>query len=147
MNKKSQIQVTEAEWEVMLALWLWQSKHQNAESAPGATAGEIIELVQDAKPDWNHRTIRTLVSRLVDKGAIQSTKIGSRHEYRARVSREECVQVAAQSFFDRFFEGSAKSMLLHMMEHTDLSEADIEELRQSLNEKKRDGKKQNRKRS
>ena len=44
--------------------------------------------------------------------------------------------------------GSAKSMLLHMVEHTDLSEADIEEIRRSLSEKKRDGRKQkNRKRS
>ncbi|MEM7476955.1 MAG: BlaI/MecI/CopY family transcriptional regulator [Planctomycetota bacterium] len=148
MGENSQIQVTEAEWEVMAALWDFEANLDEAraqaerQEPAGASAGEIIELVQVSRSDWNHRTIRTLISRLVEKEAIQVTILGKRHQYSAAVSRNECVQVAAQSFFERFFDGSAKSMLLHMVEHNELSESDIEEIRRSLTEKKRENRKQ-----
>ncbi len=120
------IQVTDAEWDVLDAIW----------SEPGQTAGRIIELVQLHK-DWNHRTIRTLLRRLVEKGAVEVELDGAKHFYRAAIDRNACVRLAAKSFSERFFSGSIRSLLLHLVEHQDLSAEEIADIRKHLDEKQR----------
>lgn len=126
MSKNEAIQVTDAEWDVLDAIW----------NEPGQAAGRIIELVQLHR-DWNHRTIRTLLRRLIEKGAVNVEIDGAKHLYRAAVDRNTCVRSAAQSFSERFFSGSVRSLLLHLVEHQDLSTDEIEELRKRLDEKQR----------
>ncbi len=126
MTQNEQIQVTDAEWDVLDAIW----------SEPGQAAGRIIELVQ-LQRDWNHRTIRTLLRRLIEKGAVAVEVDGSKHFYRAAIDRNDCVRLAAQSFSERFFSGSIRSLLLHLVEHQDLSADEIAELRKRLDEKQR----------
>ncbi|MDX1928440.1 MAG: BlaI/MecI/CopY family transcriptional regulator [Pirellulaceae bacterium] len=126
MSKNEAIQVTDAEWDVLDAIW----------NEPGQAAGRIIELVQLHR-DWNHRTIRTLLRRLIEKGAVNVEIDGAKHLYRAAVDRNTCVRSATQSFSERFFSGSVRSLLLHLVEHQDLSTDEIEELRKRLDEKQR----------
>jgi BlaI family transcriptional regulator, penicillinase repressor len=126
MSKKEPIQVTDAEWDVMDAIW----------TEPGQAAGRIIELVQ-LNRDWNHRTIRTLLRRLVEKGAVEVEVDGVKHLYRATIDRDSCVRSAAQSLSQRFFSGSVRSLLLHLVEHQDLSAEEIDELRTHLDAKQR----------
>jgi BlaI family transcriptional regulator, penicillinase repressor len=126
MSKNEAIEVTDAEWDVLDAIW----------NEPGQVAGRIIELVQLHR-DWNHRTIRTLLRRLIEKGAVNVEIDGAKHLYRAAVDRNACVRSAAQSFSERFFSGSVRSLLLHLVEHQDLSADEIEELRKRLDEKQR----------
>jgi BlaI family transcriptional regulator, penicillinase repressor len=115
------LQITDAEWEVMQAVW--QAKDQGA--------GEIIARVQESR-SWNHRTIRTLLTRLVKKDAIEVWTEGSKHFYRAAVSRQECVRSAAKSFSERFFAGDVKSLLMHFVENEGISNAELEDIRRSL---------------
>ena len=126
MTHNEAIQVTDAEWDVLDAIW----------TEPGQAAGRIIELVQLHR-DWNHRTIRTLLSRLVEKGAVKVEIDGSKHLYHAAISREACVRSAAQTFSERFFSGSLKSLLLHLVEQQELSSTEIDQLRKRLDEKQR----------
>lgn len=124
MTTNEPIQVTDAEWDVLDAIW----------REPGQTAGRIIEIVQ-LQRDWNHRTIRTLLRRLIEKGAVEVEVEGAKHFYQAAVDRNECVRLAAQSFSERFFAGSIRSLLLHLVEHQDLSAEEISEIRARLEEK------------
>jgi len=126
MNSQALPQVTDSEWEVMLAVW----------QADDQAAGEIIARVLESR-DWNHRTIRTLLARLVEKRAINVRIEGSRHLYRAAVSREACVRSAANSFTERFFSGNLNSLLLHFVENEELSDEEVDELRRTLNARKR----------
>jgi BlaI family penicillinase repressor len=121
MADQQQLQITDAEWEVMLGVWARDDQ----------TAGEIIARVD---PDGlrSHRTIRKLLSRLVDKGAVTARPDGPKHRYRAAVTREACVHHAAESFSERFFSGSVKSMLMHFVEHESLSADEVEELKRRL---------------
>lgn len=121
MADKPQLQITDAEWDVMLGVWAQDNQ----------TAGEIIARVD---PDGlrSHRTIRKLLSRLVDKGAVTARPDGPKHLYRAAVTREACVRHAAESFSERFFSGSVKSMLLHFVENESLSADEVEELKRRL---------------
>ncbi len=126
MSNRESIQVSDAEWDVLDAIW----------REPGQAAGRIIELVQ-LNRDWNHRTIRTLLRRLIEKGAVEVEVDGAKHFYRATVDRDSCVRSAAQSFSQRFFSGSVRSLLLHLVEHQDLTAEEIDELRTRLDEKQR----------
>ena len=90
--------ISEAEWRVMETLW------EEGELAPA----QIIKRLE-ATTDWNHRTIRSLLSRLVTKGAVRRSKDTGANLYRAEVTREECVQQETESFVKRVFRGSGSS--------------------------------------
>lgn len=117
------MQITDAEWEVMLGVW----------EAEGQTPSEIIARVQPLR-QRSHRTIRTLLSRLVEKGAVSVRVDGSQHLYSAAISREQCIRTAATSFTQRFFGGDLKSLLLHFVESDSLTQQEAEELRKRLGE-------------
>ena len=124
MDQRPELEITDAEWEVMLSVW----------EGDDQTPGEIIVRVEPIR-NRSHRTVRTLLSRLVEKGAVRVRNEGSRHLYSAAVSREECVRSAAKSFTERFFSGSLQSMLLHFVEYEQLSNEDAEELRSRLDDR------------
>lgn len=121
MDQLPELQITDAEWEVMLSVW--EAEHQ--------TAGEIIARVEPIR-ERSHRTVRTLLARLVEKGAVSVKVDGSRHLYSAAVTRNECVRSAARSFTDRFFSGNLQSLLIHFVENETLSSDEIDELRKRL---------------
>lgn len=123
MNKQVELQITDAEWEVMASVW----------EANEQTPAEIITRV-DPTRKRSHRTIRTLLSRLVDKGAVSIRVDGSQYLYSAAVSREACVRQAATSFSERFFGGDLKSLLMHFVERESLTEQEANELRARLDE-------------
>ncbi|WP_417390670.1 BlaI/MecI/CopY family transcriptional regulator [Gimesia sp.] len=124
MSQGAELQITEAEWEVMLGVW----------EAVDQTPGEIIARVESVR-NRSHRTVRTLLARLVEKGAVIVRVDGSRHLYRAAVTRNECVRSAARSFSERFFAGDLQSLLMHFVENETLSSDEIAELKQSLEER------------
>ena len=123
MSERGELQITDAEWEVMLSVW--ESDNQ--------TPAEIIARVQPLR-ERSHRTIRTLLARLVDKGAVSVRVDGSQYLYRAAVSRDDCVRAAATSFSERFFAGDLKSLLMHFVERESLSEQEANELRDRLDQ-------------
>lgn len=117
------VSITEAEWEVMTALW---------EHAP-QTAAELTEQVEHRK--WTAKTVRTLLSRLVDKGAVKFTARGRTHLYRPAIDRDTCTRAEAKSFLDRIFGGSVAPMIAQLAAHDELAEEDLEALRKILKEK------------
>ncbi len=116
--------ISDAEWEVMKILW---------EQSP-MTAGDVIERLE-GKSDWNHRTIRTLLSRLVKKGALAYGQQGKAYLYRPKVSKDACVREESKSFADRIFAGNPTPLLAHLVRNTELSPDDIKELRKILDDK------------
>ncbi len=122
MNKAPQI--SDAEWEVMKVLW---------KTSP-LTATEVAEEVCE-RMSWHPKTVKTLLSRLVKKGALRFKEEGNRYLYRPAVARERFIEQESASFVDRVFGGNAAPMLLHFVEKTELSDRDIEELRAILERK------------
>ena len=60
-----QIRISDAEWKIMKTLW-------NSES-PAMTLGEIISALGEDNR-WSYTTVRTLIVRLIDKGAVSADK-------------------------------------------------------------------------
>jgi BlaI family penicillinase repressor len=118
-------QISDAEWEVMKVIW---------ESPGPLTAGEIVQRL-DATTHWKPRTIKTLLARLVRKGAARAdTAPGNApvFRYRPAVSREACARSESRSFLSRVFDGAVAPALLHFMESAKLNRGEIEELKQLL---------------
>ena len=122
MTKQSELpRISEAEWEVMKVVW---------DEAP-VTASQVVERLAGAH-EWNHRTVKTMLNRLVKKGALAFEQEGRRYLYRAKATREQCVRQEGRSFLDRVFNGEPGSMLVHFVENEKLTEADIESLKRLL---------------
>ena len=117
--------ISEAEWRVMKLLW---------DKSP-RTANDIVDELEGAV-DWNAQTIRTLINRLVQKGAITFEKDGRAYLYYARVKEREVQRAETRSFVSRVFNGAMKPMIATFLEETDLSKEDIDELERLLKQKK-----------
>ncbi len=120
------VQISDAEWDVMEVTW----------AAGPCAAARVIEQLS-ATHEWNHRTVRTLLARLVEKGALEYEVDGPRYIYRAVVSRQECVRQESRSFADKVFGGDMAELLLHFVKDAPLGADDIAELRKVLDEKDR----------
>jgi BlaI family penicillinase repressor len=119
MNQQPRI--SETEWEIMKVLWL---------KSP-LPAQDIIDALS-ARDDWHPKTVKTLLNRLVKKGALGFRKEGRLYLYRPLVTEVECVTAESESFLDRVFGGSLKPLLTHFAETRKLSPAEIAELKALL---------------
>lgn len=91
-------------------------------------AREVIARLA-ATRKWHGKTVRTLLARLVKKGAIGFQKQGRSYLYRPLVKRAECVRVETQSLLDRVFDGSLVAMFAHFLQGRKISESEARELR------------------
>lgn len=113
--------ISEAEFAVMKIAW---------EHHP-ITANEIVEKLS-APNGWNPKTVKTLISRLVKKGALKFEAIGKTYLYSPTVHKEECQAEEAESFLNRVFDGALVPMLAHFAKSRALSETEIKALRNIL---------------
>jgi BlaI family penicillinase repressor len=123
---KGSIRITEAEWEVMAVIW---------KRSPVAAATIAEELEKERQ--WSLATVRTLLRRLVNKGALRQENEGKRLIYMPRVSMEDCVRRESESFWDRVLGRAPSASILHLVKKADLSPEDIQELRRILREKEK----------
>jgi len=118
------ISISDAEWAVMEVVW----NHGRA------AAADVVADLADSR-NWNHRTIRTLLSRLVEKGALSAAADGNRYLYTPAVSRQKCVRAESRSFLEKVFAGDVRSLLLHFAKESRLPPEDIERLKKMLDER------------
>jgi BlaI family penicillinase repressor len=124
--------ISDAEWEVMKAIW-------DAPPPGELTAGEVVQRLEASGTRWKPRTIKTLLARLVRKGAVRAhDDPGARgYLYRAAVTREACSRHEIRSFLSRVFDGAVAPAMLHFLEGAKLSRAEIDELRKLLDREAR----------
>ena len=114
------MKIAETEWVVMRVVW-----QQGA-----AGAAEVIEAVLP-ETGWSHRTVRTLLNRLVAKGAL--ARDGGRPQYLPRkVAESQCVRQESRSFLKKVFQGDAGRMLAHFVENEKMTPEQIKELKNLL---------------
>jgi BlaI family transcriptional regulator, penicillinase repressor len=119
-------QVSEAEWEVIKALW---------DHGP-LTSGDVVQRVTEAKGDWAPRTIKTLLARLVKKGAVGVQQQEKRTLYVAKVTREALIKRESRSFITRVFDGAVTPALVHFLREADLTPQQVNELKKILNQER-----------
>jgi BlaI family penicillinase repressor len=116
--------ISDSEWTLMEELWV---------SAPQTA----LELTRRLEPSthWAENTVRTMLARLVTKGALKTGKnaAGTR-TFRPAVSRESCVKAEGDSFMQRIFRGAAKPLLVHFAQESKLTADEVAELKRLLDE-------------
>lgn len=113
-------QISDSELELMKIVW-----------ARGGTAlyAHIMEDLAEAGRTWQKNTVITLLSRLVEKRLLRTSKIGRRNQYVAMVTEADYQAAQAQTLLNKLYEGSAKGLVSTLIERELLSAADYEELR------------------
>ena len=119
-------QISDAEWEVMKILW----------DASPLTASDVADALCD-RMKWHPKTVKTLLGRLVRKGALRYREEGNRYLYRPALPRETYVAEESKSFLDRVFGGAATPALVHFVESVELTDDEIRELRAILDRKEK----------
>jgi BlaI family penicillinase repressor len=113
--------ISESEWAVMEVLW---------DDSP-RTASDIAKSLRE-KTSWAENTVRTLLTRLVEKGALKES--GAPKLYSPAVKREDCVKAESESFMDRIFQGAAKPLLVHFTKNARLTPDEVKELKKLLDQ-------------
>lgn len=119
--------ISESEWLVMQVLW----------SKGPLTANEVVAQLA-SKNKWNPRTIKTLINRLLRKGALKFQKEGRQYRYIPAVSESKCVRKETRSFVGRVYGGAVRPMLAAFLEDANLSPDEIKDLKKILDQKGRE---------
>ncbi len=119
--------ISESEWRVMQVLW---------ERGP-QTANDVVQRL-DGQEKWKPRTVKTLIGRLVQKGAVRFEEEGNRYRYSAAVREDECIRSETRSFVRRVYQGAMKPALAAFLEDVELSPQEIEELQKVLEQKRKE---------
>ena len=117
------MQVTEAESIVMETLWV---RHP-------LSADDVVAALA-RQEHWQEPTIKTLLNRLLKKGAIRAEKDGRRYLYSPVLKREDWVLGESQGLLERLFDGRVAPLVAHFSAQRKLSRKDIAELRRLLEE-------------
>ncbi len=123
-------QISDSELELMKIVW-----------ANGGTAlyAHIMEELTRLGYTWQKNTVITLLSRLVEKGLLQTSKLGRRNEYTAIVTEAAYQAAQTRTFLDKLYAGSAKGLVATLIQTDLLSAEDYAQLK-SFWEEGRDGK-------
>ena len=122
-NEPHNERISDAEHAVMEALW---------EKSP-LTAADVCDAVCEQR-GWSMPTVKTLLSRLVAKGAVGTEPDGRRFLYTPRLERSDYVGGESRRLVDRLFGGRAAPLFAHLAESEALSEDDIAEIERLLRE-------------
>ncbi len=105
---------TEAELEILHVLW---------ESGP-ATVREVLEALRQDRPRA-YTSVMTLLNVMVDKGLVVREPRGRAFVYRARTPREQTRGKLVSDLLRRAFQGSASSLVAHMLDQTKPSSEEL----------------------
>lgn len=119
--------ISQAELSVMEVLW---------SQSPLPASDIALHLAGTKK--WNIKTIKTLLSRLVEKRALSTAKDGRRYLYSPLIRREDYAANAVGRLSDRLFGGRAAPLVAHLAEGRGLTDEDIADLETLLAEIKND---------
>ena len=119
--------ISDAESTVMEVLW--QRSPLGADEVVAALSGEQA---------WQEATIKTLLNRLLKKGAISAEAEGRRFRYSPVLTRDAWLTQTSRGLLDRLFGGRVAPLVAHFGEQKALTRKDIAELRALL--EKLDGK-------
>jgi|ERR1700730_5265345 BlaI family transcriptional regulator, penicillinase repressor len=120
---KAPVSVSEAESVVLAVLW-----------RAGPMDTEAVVAALTPQQQWQESTIKTLLNRLLKKGAIQAKKTGRRYVYTPVLTREQWLSSESEGLLDRLFGGRVAPLVAHFSRQRKLTKKDIAELKLLIEE-------------
>ncbi len=118
-GRRKTLKISEAEWSIMMVLW-----DGCEENGRGMTLGEIVARLSDTN-DWSSTTIRTLLIRLSEKGAVVIDKTTGVYKYTPATNRDVCIRSEVDSFVNRVFSGSSAELIAFLVKEGKLTEDEM----------------------
>jgi predicted transcriptional regulator len=113
--------ISDAEVEVLQQLWM---------EAP-LSAQEIIERMEKTG-NAHPKTIKTLINRLLTKGALRFKEENRKYQYFPVVKKTDFYRIKTDSFLNKFFDGELSPLVSFFSSQKKLSDKQIEELKQLI---------------
>ena len=122
------ILLSDGEWKIMKLLW---------RKSPRSLREITVAL--ETETGWTRQTIHVMLKRLITKGAVRVDETVRVHGYYPLITRKDVAPEETESFLNRVYDGSIGLLFTALTENKALSDKDIAELRQILDdaEKKR----------
>ncbi len=125
MRPRQQKDLSGAEWKVMKIVWELEK----------AMAREVYTIAGQ-QHGWTPATVKTLLKRLVDKGYLQTTKVGNGFVYRPAQTAIAILRAAADTLLGNAAQGTTGPLLAHMVEKSPLSPEDLDALERLIEDKR-----------
>lgn len=115
-----QQQISDSELELMKIIW-----------ANGGTAlySYIMDELDKSGNEWKKNTVLTLLSRLIEKGFLKTSKIGRKNEYASLVAESEYLTTQTKNFLEKVYEGDVKELVSTLIQQKILSSNDLADLK------------------
>ena len=120
----AQKKLGEAELEIMQVIW---------SSENPLTSNYILNELQGRRK-WQLSTLMTSLSRLVEKGFVSCDRSTGSNLYSSIIPENEYKTGASRHFLEKLYNNSIKSMIASLYSDKAIQDADIEELRNFLDE-------------
>lgn len=115
---KDKYDITDSELEIMQVLW----------NNGNCGLAEIVAELDKTKKR-NKNTVKTLLYRLVDKGAVKSQKVnGQEFSYGATITEKKYLSKANNSFLSKLYKGNVEKLLLNFVEDKTVSKEELQKL-------------------
>ena len=98
---------------------------------------QMVKALENQK-NWSKQTIISFLRRMEKKGTVSYFVQGRTKYYYAVIKREEVIRKETKGLMDRFFGGKMGAMVSYMVRESEISQDDIQELRNLLQELKED---------
>ena len=112
----------ESEFEVMQVLW--------STTAP-LTSRTVLDALEE-KRHWKIQTVSTLLSRLVAKGYLSTSKVRREVHYHPIVEREQYLKIEAEDFRTRNRDYTLRGLVAAFAENEGFSSSQLDELQSWL---------------
>ncbi len=119
------MKLSDTEWSVMKILW---------EKSP-ASVRDVHEQVHE-ETEWAYTTVKTILDRLVDKGAVKFRRRANSRLFEPLISKGQARKHALQSLVEKAFDGTFGSLFQHMVSEEKLSKKDRLKLVEMLDQKR-----------
>ncbi len=118
---------TELELEILKVLW----------RIGPATVKQVREELATVR-DLAYTTVMTMMTILDGKGYVTRAKDGRSFIYEATYHEQKASKNMLQDVVDRLFGGSTKAVMQHLIETSELDEAELKQIRSLINRKARE---------
>lgn len=112
---------TEVELEILKTLW-----------ERGPLAGNQIAVSLQPNRNVTYQAVMTMLSIMEHKGYVTRRKVDGRYVYRARVTEKATTRRMLQEIVRKVFGGSTSAAVLNLLEASELTDAELDELRQTI---------------
>ena len=119
-------QISDSELELMKIIW---------ENGGTALYAHIVEQLETGKIQWKKNTILTLLSRLIEKGYLEISKIGRKNQYTALIQEDTYLTTQTKNFLTKVYEGDVTQLISTLVRQDMITAEEFDELKKFWREK------------